>query len=642
LLPAAAVAVVILVLALENGAYGVVDRGILAVGVWWAIALCAALRLWPRQPPPPAALLAGGFLALLAGLTALSITWADSAEKAFAEVDRLLLYLGVFTLVVMATRRGDATRWSNGLAIGITAVGVLGLVSELFPDFIGPGAPPSFFASENRLSWPLNYWNGLGIFVGLGFPLLLRIATARGAAVLRALSLAPIPALTAAIYLTSSRGAAATAAFGVLVFMLLTGRRMAAAVAFVISAAGAAAAVALLVGKHALVDGPAGSSQAADQAHSAAILLGALGIAVAVAYWLWIDFGEQRVGAELGRRGTTALLGAGAVVLLAGAVAVHPIQKFNDFRQSPAEQRISESDFTKAHLLSANGSGRWQIWESAVDQFAEHPVAGEGAGSFESWWAQHGTLRKFLRDAHSLYLETMGELGVLGLVVLLGMFGSGFVAAIRRLMRLGGSDRTTVAALTAVLAGFALAAAIDWMWELTVVAVVALVTLGLLTGPATFPRSRSGTDAQPPGRPARRRATAVRAGIVAVAVMAICVEGVLLLSQGRLEDSRAAAERGDIAEARAAALDAKSIEPWAASPYLQLALLDEQSGNLGAARGRIRQAIDREARDWRLWLVSARIAVKAGFIPQAKRDLARAKSLNPRSPLFAQKNEASR
>ena len=84
------------------------------------------------------------------------------------------------------------------------------------------------------------------------------------------------------------------------------------------------------------------------------------------------------------------------------------------------------------------------------------------------------------------------------------------------------------------------------------------------------------------------------------------------------------------------------IQPWAASPYLQLALLDEESGNLGAARGRIRQAIDREARDWRLWLVSARIGVKAGFIPQAKRDLARARSLNPRSPLFAQKNEASR
>ena len=86
-----------------------------------------------------------------------------------------MLYLGVFALVVMATRRGDATRWSDGLAIAITAIGVLGLISELFPDFIGPGAPPSFFPSENRLSWPLNYWNGLGVFVGLGFPLLLRM-----------------------------------------------------------------------------------------------------------------------------------------------------------------------------------------------------------------------------------------------------------------------------------------------------------------------------------------------------------------------------------------------------------------------------------------------------------------------------------
>ena len=87
--------------------------------------------------------------------------------------------------------------------------------------------------------------------------------------------------------------------------------------------------------------------------------------------------------------------------------------------------------------------------------------------------------------------------------------------------------------------------------------------------------------------------------------------------------------------ALSAADEAHTLEPWAASPYLQLALLEEQSGDLRRLAARIGQAIDRDRSDWRLWLVSARIDVKAGFIGEARRSLARARALNPRSPLFA-------
>jgi tetratricopeptide (TPR) repeat protein len=630
-------------LAIANGAYGVVDRGILAVAVWWTIAVCVALRLWPRGAVPKAALVVGGSLAALTLLSALSISWSPSAERAFIETDRVLLYLGVFVLGVMASRRGEAARWCDGVAVGIAAVGVLALLSELYPETIGPGQPPIFFPGEDRLSWPLNYWNGLGIFIGLGYPLLLRAAAAGTPVAWRALALAPVPAMTAALYLTSSRGAAATAAFGVLVFILLTGRRLSAIVALLVSSAGAAAAIAVLVARHALVDGPPGTEAAASQADSAAVLLALISAGVSLAFWGWIRFGERRLGAELSRAGTFALAGAACIALVIAAAAVDPVQKYEDFKEPPSEQRIDNADFTKAHLLSANGSGRWQIWDSALEQFSEHPVKGEGAGSFEAWWAENGNLQKFLRDAHSLYLETMGELGLLGLIALVGALGGGFAVGLRRTFVLRGSDRATVAALVATLAGFALAAAIDWMWELTVVAVVALLCLALLTGEATLPhvRRRDGDrDATSPQAPRRRRLPAgARAAVVAFAVVAICVEGVLLLSQARLDDSRAAAQRGDRDEALSAALDARAIQPWAASPYLQLALLEEESQNLRAAHRRIREAIDRDGSDWRLYLVSARISVKLGLIREARKDLARARALNPRSPLFSKRSE---
>ena len=219
----------------------------------------------------------------------------------------------------MATRRGEAARWSDGLAVGIAAVGVLALAERaVSATSIGPGAPPSFFPAEDRLSWPLNYWNGLGIFVGLGYPLLLRAATAGGAGRLA----------------RAGAGADPGADGGDLPDVLARRRRdrglrrarlhaahrppaVRAASRCVVAAAGAAAAVAVLVARHALVDGPPGTAAAASQADSAAVLLALLGVGVALAYWAWIRFGEPRVGAELGRAPRRSRM-AGAACLVAG------------------------------------------------------------------------------------------------------------------------------------------------------------------------------------------------------------------------------------------------------------------------------------------------------------------------------------
>ena len=636
-----AVGLAVFLLALNNGTYDLSDRSSLAVGVWWAAAIAVGLRLWPRERSVPvAAYVAAGALTLFALLTALSISWSDSAENAFNEADRVLLYLGIFAFVALAARRGRAARWSDGIALGIVAVAVLALISELFPHFVGPGAPPSFFPSEDRLSYPVNYWNGLAILVGIAYPLLLRAAVASRRIVTRALALAPFPVLTAVIYLTSSRGGAATAVCGVVVFCAITSPRIPAFAAALVAVAGSAGAAAVLETRHALVDGPIGSAAAASQGRSAAVLLALLCAATALAYWGWCRVVEPRLPRTLKGAPLVAAVAVLAVGLGAGVALAHPVQKFNDFKAPPAEQKLAENDFTKAHLLSANGSGRWQIWASAVDEWKKHPVAGNGAGSFEAWWAKHGTLTKFVRDAHSLYLETLGELGVLGLILIVVVFGSGFVAAARRLRRATGERRATIAALCAAFAAFALAAGIDWMWELTIVGVVGIACLALLTGSATeekLPSVGKPTDGFDEGRPAPRgaRRIAPRAAFVVVCLVAICFEGLALFSQARLEESQAAAKRGDANAALSAADDARALEPWASSPYLQIALLQEQTGNLKAARQRIVAALDRDPSDWRLWLVSARIDAKAGLIGEARRSLARARSLNPRSPLFA-------
>jgi hypothetical protein len=263
-------------LALNHGTYGTVDRDSVAVGVWWTVVLALALSLWPLQRPTKAALVSGCLLAALAGLTAISVAWADSAEKAFAEFNRVTLYLGVFAVAVAAGTRANAHRWSDGIALGIAAVGLLALLSRLFPGLVDEDDLFLLLPDvKTRLSYPVDYWNGLGILIGLGFPGALRAAVAARSQLWRGLALAPLPALVGAIYLTSSRGGAAVALVGAIAFVALTSRRALAAGAVLTAAAFSAAVVAVLVTRHELVDGPLQSAAAASQGRSAALLIAA-------------------------------------------------------------------------------------------------------------------------------------------------------------------------------------------------------------------------------------------------------------------------------------------------------------------------------------------------------------------------------
>jgi Tfp pilus assembly protein PilF len=99
--------------------------------------------------------------------------------------------------------------------------------------------------------------------------------------------------------------------------------------------------------------------------------------------------------------------------------------------------------------------------------------------------------------------------------------------------------------------------------------------------------------------------------------------------------SQEAVDGGNLVEALDRAEAARSIQPWAASPYLQVALVQELGGRIDEARASIEAALENDEEDWRLWLVAARIQTKAGAIAEARQSLAKAEELNPKSDLFA-------
>jgi O-Antigen ligase/Tetratricopeptide repeat len=635
LLPFALVGGAIFWIAYDDGSYSLASRGTIAIAIWWGIAVAVMFGFVRWTSIDTIALATGGLIAGLAAWTFASTFWSPSAEAAFSEFNRTTLYLGVYVIVVLAASRRDVGTWCNALALAIVSVACVALVSRLFPDvFSDRGLAVFLTSSAPRLSFPLGYWNGLGVFTALGVPLLLRSAIAGTGPATRSLALAPVPVFAAVIYLTSSRAGVLTAFLGVVVFVVLTERRWSAVGAVVVSCAGAAGAIAVLLPRDELVNGPLGTQLVRAQGHEAALLIALVCIATAAVSWLTIRLprGRFRPSPWFGR-----ILASVVVVALVGvALASHPVARLREFRQSPAElETLEPGDFVQAHLLSGRGNGRWQWWSVAVDSWKEHPLRGLGAGSYEQWWSEHASFTYFVRDAHSLYVEVLGELGVVGLALVVALVLIGLVEGARRALGADGDMRVGAAALTASFAGYAVAAGVDWMWELTVVSVAGFVLLALLTGPATRAIRSARLAEQDERLP---RAGRWRFGIgVATLLVAWALIGaqlIPLLAQRAIARSEAAARRGDLADAEGQATAARHIQPWAASPYLQLALVDERRGDLGEARIRIDQAIGRDPRNWRLWLTAARLDTKLGDAEQAERSLRRAIALNPRSPLF--------
>ena len=471
----------------------------------------------------------------------------------------------MLALSIVLARLVPAPWVVGGAALALAAIAGVALVSRLFPSTLRPGAGSGdpAVAGDARLSFPLGYWNGLGIEVALAYPLLLAIMISRRSRVASAVAAFPLPIIAAVMYLASSRGAFVAAGVAVLVFSCSRrgggpARRRCSS-----PESAGAVAVAALVHKKALVNGEMGTALGVHQGHRAALLIG---VACVVTALVWPGLAE--LGAVCRRRlepSESAVAVAVAVLAIAAIVASHPVRKFDEFK-SPVAAAASHGNFTTNHLVSSSGSGRWQFWSAAVSEFRAHPLNGGGAGSWQAWWLQHGSLPVPSQFAHSLYLEALAELGILGFLLIAGAVLVAVVGAVRSALALQSGE---VAAAAACGIAFFAAAAYDWVWQLAGIALVGVGMLGFALGALPAERAVAwGHD---------RR---VRPILALLAVAAIIPQFVVLAAGSHLSNSQDAFTAGDGARARSEALAAKAIEPWAASPYLQLGLIAEARGAL--------------------------------------------------------------
>ena len=233
-----------------------------------------------------------------------------------------------------------------------------------------------------------------------------------------------------------------------------------------------------------------------------------------------------------------------------------------------------------------------------------------------------------MHDAHSLYLEAFAELGVVGGLLVLLLVGSMLWAGLGAWRNALYPERERNAALFAAMLAFAIGAAFDWFWELAAIGGIFFLAGGVVVAARCAQMSQAKVAAN--GQAEQRRYGLAIAGLAIAWVAAIALVGPLLVDR-ELDASRSAAASGDIGGAIDHAQRARSIEPWAASPYVQLGLLDELNGEYESAAIAFSHAINREDHNWQWYYLRSKVEHERGDETAAARDLRKARELNPKA-----------
>lgn len=610
-------------LGLEGGGYDPLVHNQVGLLAWWVALTGVAAGILPRRRYPVWTWVLLAVLAAFVAWTALSLAWTDSNNATWEDVARLTGYLGAFGLGLFVVGPFEAERVIVAVAAGIVVVAAVALLSRLHPSWFPGAGQTSLFITDSRerLSYPIDYWNGLAGLLAIGLPLGAHIAASGRSVLLRGAAAAALPALVLTIFFTLSRGGIAAAAIAIALYLAIAADRIPKLLAVAIGFCGGAVLVGAATRWDALQHGLSNSS-AEHQGTKMLVLVLVVAAAAALAQAALARLlrGETRPSwTRPSRDRARAVLGVATVAIVVFAVAGGaPGRISNGWSEFKAGGTPEQGT---GRLNSVAGQSRYQLWRAALDENATKPLTGTGSGTFELWWAQHGRTGESVRDTHSLYLQTLAEVGIVGFALLLAFLVGIFLLGGRAARRAPPDERAWIAAAIAGCAAFWLTAGVDWMWQIPALAVPMLILASLVVGAEGRPSS------------AVLRPLA-RVGLAVVALVAIVAIAIPLASSSLLRESEEDARSKNLVGALSAARDAAAVLPSSAVPKLQEALVLEQHGELRLAAAAARRAIDLEPKNWRNWLVLSRLEAELGRPVAATADYREARHLNPESTIF--------
>jgi O-antigen ligase len=554
-------------------------------------------------------------LGLFAFWVLISFLWSDAPARSIVEFDRALMYwLAVLLFASVPWRRSQFDWAVRGLAAGILVVAAAALISRLLPEVLETAR-----VDNTRLSYPLSYWNALGLLSALGSVLLVHLcASEREPGAVRVAAAAGLPIVAGTLFFTFSRGSIVAGVVGVLVYLALARPR---GLPAALLSAGPATAATLIAAYRAdlLAGDDPRTAAAVAQGHDVVVVVVVAVAAAAVLRLLLLGLDARlermRPPSPSGGQIAGAAVALVAVVVVA-LTALGGAERIADQYDSIVSKPPSESGDLRSRLSSSGDNGRSDQWSVALGGFRDAPLTGQGAGTFPNLWAQERESQLKVEDAHSLYVETLSELGVVGFALLAGALLTLLVGLALRARRRASHAHAAILACTI---GWALHAGIDWDWEMPAVTLwlFALGGMGLAAGAAQALRPSLG----------RLPRVAIGLGFLGLVIL----PALTATSQARLDDSVAAFKRGDCGTAIESALssvDAMSVRP---EPFVVIGYCDARLGKTELGIRALEAAVERDRDSWQLHYGLALMQASAGRDPRP--EARAALRLNPREPL---------
>ncbi len=498
---------------------------IVAVAVLLGPTRGRAYGLWPVA-----------LLIAFTALTALSVVWSVQPDDSFKDAGRMLSYCAVFGAAVMLARTVPV-RWPallGGVVLAAVIVCVYALLTKVFP--------ASFDAGDvyARLRAPYSYWNAIGLTAAMGAIGCMWLGARRaGHALLSALAYPAMGLMILTLMLAYSRGALVALVLGLALWFAIVPLRLRGAAILICGVVCAGGVVAWDFSTYALKT----DNLALDLRTSAGHQLGVLIVAMLVlltllglAFGFWTSRSAPTIISR--RRAGALLLGLLAAVILAGAGALAVSHRGFTGTISHAAHSLTDPHAPVPSngpgRLTAVGSVRARYWNEALKVFKAHPVLGAGAEGYATARLRYRTETLDVRHAHGYIVQTLADLGVVGLALTLALLLAWMTAAGRathpfnrrwtswKTLRgwvdrkdSGGApgwvrltvdgraapytpERIGMLSMLCIVTVFGIHSIADWTWYIPGNACVALLCAGWLAGRGPLDRAVAGAPAGSP------------------------------------------------------------------------------------------------------------------------------------------------
>jgi O-Antigen ligase/Tetratricopeptide repeat len=553
----------------------------------------------------------------LGALTMLSIAWSLHPADSWVEANRTIAYVATFACGIAAVRiaRGRWPAILAGVLLALAAVSLYALATKVAPGWLAE------HETYGRLREPYGYWNAVGITAAMAMPLCLWLGTrTSGRQGTNALAWPLLGLLLVTMLLSFSRGSIAAAAIAVGLWFAFVPLRLRSLAVLLPAAIGAAAVTAWAFSQSALTDDNIALTNREDAGAefglilvATAVLLFAVGIAIqrrSERHPL-SERARRRVGmAALATLAAVPVIALGALALSDRGIGGTVSDRWHDLTQAEAVTPQNTPG-----RLTETSSVRSIYWRRAVDVWEEDKLAGAGAGSFAQAQLRFRKEQARGKHAHGYVLQTMADLGLIGLGVSLAALAAWLLAVgttlgVRR--RSGWEwtpERYGLTALALVAIAFGVHSALDWTWFVPAVAMTGLFCAGWVAGRGSIaaraqtrgPAPLETVTASVPDRRTLKRRLPVAIAVLALAVLAAVPVAAPWRAREEGDEALRLVSSGDYGDAQKAAERARDLNSLSPEPYFELAAVENATGDRQAARSLYEQAVRVEPANAETW-----------------------------------------